>query len=95
MGQLKGLVIGVCVGVIITACTSAPKFNYQYYALDASDYKGALRGPKPKDDLDLEQCRPTAADKAPCVVMKRNVFFQLKGDHIQGMDDLIQCQRGN
>jgi hypothetical protein len=92
---MKNLILGLIIGIIVTACAGLPKFNYKYYALDAADYKGTLVGAKPKDDLDFSECKPTEKDKQPCVVMKREVFFQLKGDHIQGMDELIQCQRGN
>lgn len=85
------ILLGIALGAVVSACATFP---YRYYTLDAQSFLGSLRGPEPKDDLSLERCKPTEADKSPCVVIFTKDFLQLKLEHLNLQNELEACQRG-
>lgn len=89
---LRFFLLGLASGMILLGCAGA-SFNYKYYALDAASYKGFLRGPDPKDDLDLEkECAPTPANVAPCTVFKTDVALRLKLEYKDLQNKLKSCE---
>ncbi len=100
MGKLRvrsfvfGFASAIIVLGILSACAFTPKFPYKYYALDAMNYDGTLKGPKPSDDRNLKECQPTEGNKAPCVVLFTPTFLKLKEDHKDLQNQLFECQQG-
>ena len=90
-GSLK-IVFGFIVGATF-ACVADPVFPYAFYTLFSEDYKGALLGPTPPQDLPLEQCRPTPANKAPCTVLLTETFVALRDNDLRYQSDLNYCKR--
>lgn len=86
---MKNFTLGILVGVLLVGCAG---FSYKYYGLSADSYEGKLLGPKPEDDLPFAECKPTDADKSPCVVVKAKVWFALKTDYEQMEEALKACQ---
>lgn len=78
----------------VAGCAAAAKFQYRYYALDAADYRGYLRGPTDKDDLDLVLCKPQQGKAAPCITVLKDEFLRIKSDYLQMSQQLSDCQRG-
>lgn len=91
LSKTGSILLGVLIGVTLSACATG--FPYKYYTLDAISFEGWLRGPKPADDITLERCKPTAEDKAPCVVMFTKDVYRLRADYEQMEFELDQCQR--
>lgn len=89
---VKHLLSGLVTGFLLLGCAGAV-FPYKYYALDAQSYEGFLRGPDPKDDVKLSDCTPTAADKAPCIVMKSADFIRAKTDYKDMQNRLQKCEQ--
>lgn len=81
---------GMLLGATLFGCAGAT-FSYKYYALDADNYNGFMRGPKPVDDLPLSICMPTMQDKAPCVVLKTSDLIKLKTDYKDMQNRLQKC----
>jgi hypothetical protein len=80
------------VGVCLFGCAGAG-FPYRYYGLDAQSYDGFLRGDKPDNDLKLDECAPTSADKAPCMVMKTDALLRLKQSYQDMELKLRKCEQ--
>lgn len=59
---------GFVAGFLLIGCVSA-SIGYKYYGLDADSYGGKLLGPKPKDDIPFEVCKPDEQSKGKCAVM--------------------------
>lgn len=84
----------IALGALIACSTGF--FPYKYYGLQLPDPGpgGALLGPKPEDDLPITEC-VSGATSYPCVVMKQEVFFEMKRKFIE-IDALLKaCQGGN
>lgn len=90
---LKDFGLGLIAGLCLFGCAGAA-FPYRYYALDAESYSGSLRGPEPKDDISLLECRPSDSDKAPCMVMRTDSFLKVKLEYKDMQDKLKACERG-
>jgi hypothetical protein len=80
--------------VALVGCAAAAKFNYRYYAIEAADYRGKLKGPRPEDDISFEACKPVEGKAAPCIAMLKDAYLQLKADYLQLSQQLSDCQRG-
>jgi hypothetical protein len=96
MGKLKSYFAGLgsaLFGMLILNACASFGFPYKYYAMDADNYHGALRGPKPKDDLDLALCAPTESNKAPCIVMFTKDYLNLKKEYLDLGNRLIECEQ--
>jgi len=93
MGRVK-LLGAFLLGVIVSACAS-PIFPYRFYGLDAVNYDGTLKGPKPAQDLNLKECQPpiTQPDKAMCMVVKTQDYLLLRNDYLGCKVELEACQR--
>lgn len=91
--RVKYFVVGILFGVAI-GCNGSIEFPFKYYALDALDYGGVLRGPTASADLLLEKCRPTENDRAPCLVMFTADYLQLKKDYLDTKINLKACEAG-
>jgi hypothetical protein len=87
------LIIAFFMGVALTACLGSAYFPFKYYALDSESYEGKLRGPTEDKDLLLSMCRPTEADKAPCLVMFASDYLRMKSEFIKCQIDLDAAQR--
>lgn len=91
MARISWMIIGA---VLITACGAAAQFNYHYFGVDAANYDGYLRGPKPENDLPFSTCKPTPGKAAPCLAMIKDQFLALKADYLDLQNKLNACQRG-
>lgn len=90
--MVKRLILGLFIVFLVVACAGLT-FSYKYYGLQVAHYDdGKLLGPKPTDDLAFAVCEPTAVNKAPCVVMLSNDFFNLKKDYLDAKQKLIDCE---
>lgn len=86
----KGLLIGIVLGFMVSACATAV-FPYKYYPLNLAG--GLLEGPTHADDLPLSECNATATDASPCTVVKAAAMLELKRDYIDTKNALIACQQ--
>lgn len=103
-GTIKGIVIGLAIGIVTAACSTV-KFPYKYYKPDVMEHmlpNGAidyvelknLLGATPSEDLPASTCAPTATRDTDCVVMRSSEFFKLKLEHIDLQNKLSDCQSG-
>lgn len=88
---MKGFVAGMFFALLLVGCAGF-KWPYKYYGLDAADYQGKILGPTPKEDQSFENCRPTAANRSPCVILYADAFFALKQDYIDTKNQLQNCE---
>ena len=91
MEHLRPMGIGIILGFLMMACTA---WNYHEYTISAESYEGKLLGPKPENDIPFSDCKPTAADLAPCIAIKTAEFLRLKQDYIDTQNALKACQHG-
>lgn len=92
MARRYSLVLALSLALF--SCQGSAAFNYRAYVLDAREYDGFLRGPAEKDDLPLEECRPTAKVKDQCYIVKKSTYYQLKADYLNMQEQLMCFQSG-
>lgn len=77
--------------MVLSGCASN-NFAFKYYALDAKDYEGYLRGPTAKDDINLQVCQPVDDKKTMCVILLVDDFLSLKKEYLEMRNNLNMCQ---
>lgn len=89
---LRQVLVGFVIGFLVVSCAGL-SFGYKFYGLQVAHYDdGTLLGPKAADNLPFTVCEPTAADKAPCIVMLSAEFNRLKADYMDTKQKLNECQ---
>jgi hypothetical protein len=76
---------------LLVACAGA-SFPYRHYPLDLENEK--LLGAEAKDDLPLTTCLGVSGNRYPCMVVKTDEFYALKGDYLKTKEALEACQKG-
>ena len=101
----RAFALGVLAGLGLAGC-AAMRFPYHWYGLQPFSYEGTLLGPAPKDDLPFAVCAPDptpspgpSASPVPshgkCVILKADVFIQLRTDFLELEQRLNDCEAGH
>lgn len=96
----RSFFLGFLLCLLLVSCVATKaRFSYPYYQIDLSNQTLEAIDPEsgeflpPEKDRGLEDCRGTAQEPRPCMVLWREEFFRLKSNYLKNKEALIDYER--
>jgi len=84
------LILFPAVFLLLSCASASARFPYRYYAIQATSYDGRLLGDKAENDISFTVCEPRDGRLAPCLVMLKDEYLQLKADY-EALVEKVSC----